>query len=137
SGLLAAYSLRIDISPGISCSASCISLRPKSARLRSATLYGCRPAAFAASNACCFFSITVAITYSPFLLFRQSRQTGRDLSHARRVPAEPLESSETPPLRTSGRLDLPRTRARRGPSAGDSCRDRAAACRRAGNVLPV
>ena len=38
SGLLAAYFLRIDISPGISCSAISISLRPQSARDMSATL---------------------------------------------------------------------------------------------------
>ena len=38
SGCLAAYSSRTDINPGISCSASMISLRPQSARERSATL---------------------------------------------------------------------------------------------------
>ena len=38
SGLAAAYFLRIDIRPGISCSAMSISLRPQSARERSATL---------------------------------------------------------------------------------------------------
>lgn len=38
SGCAAAYSLRIDIRPGISCSARVISLRPKGARERSATL---------------------------------------------------------------------------------------------------
>ncbi len=38
SGLLAPYSSRMAIRPGISCSASSISLRPNSARLRSATL---------------------------------------------------------------------------------------------------
>ena len=38
SGCVAAYSLRIAIRPGISCSARVISLRPKSARERSATL---------------------------------------------------------------------------------------------------
>src|SRR5881275_1426411 len=38
SGCSAAYFLRSDMSPGISCSASSISLRPYSARLRSATL---------------------------------------------------------------------------------------------------
>ena len=37
-GWLAAYSARIAIRPGISCSASTISLRPNSARDRSATL---------------------------------------------------------------------------------------------------
>src|ERR1035437_9410018 len=39
SGLPAAYLLRIDISPGISCSAMSISLRPNSAKPISATLY--------------------------------------------------------------------------------------------------
>src|SRR6478609_5374102 len=38
SGWLSAYSRRVDISPGISCSASWISLRPNSASARSATL---------------------------------------------------------------------------------------------------
>src|SRR5438105_3352979 len=38
SGLVAAYFLRIDIKPGISCSAISISLRPQSASDRSATL---------------------------------------------------------------------------------------------------
>ncbi|GAA3484176.1 hypothetical protein GCM10018966_087080 [Streptomyces yanii] len=42
SGCESAYSLRIDIRPGISCSASVISLRPNSARERSATLKSCR-----------------------------------------------------------------------------------------------
>src|SRR6202034_3815771 len=40
SGWLGAYSSRTDISPGISCSASWISLRPKVASERSATWYG-------------------------------------------------------------------------------------------------
>src|SRR5277367_4505300 len=40
SGLVGPNSFRMDISPGISCSASSISLRPNSARERSATLYG-------------------------------------------------------------------------------------------------
>src|SRR5947208_13065302 len=39
SGCCFAYSSRTAISPGISCSASMISLRPHSARLMSATLY--------------------------------------------------------------------------------------------------
>src|SRR5215472_17154954 len=39
-GLDSAYSARVAIRPGISCSASWISLRPKSASLMSATLYG-------------------------------------------------------------------------------------------------
>ena len=38
SGSTSAYSRRSDINPGISCSASRISLRPNSAKLRSATL---------------------------------------------------------------------------------------------------
>ena len=38
SGFSAAYLLRIAISPGISCSAMTISLRPQSARPMSATL---------------------------------------------------------------------------------------------------
>ena len=38
SGWACAYSARVDIRPGISCSASWISLRPKPARLMSATL---------------------------------------------------------------------------------------------------
>ncbi len=41
SGWDAAYSSRIDIRPGISCSARVISLRPNSARERSATLKSC------------------------------------------------------------------------------------------------
>ncbi len=41
-GCASAYSLRIAIRPGISCSARVISLRPKSARERSATLKSCR-----------------------------------------------------------------------------------------------
>src|SRR5690606_39977140 len=40
SGWEAAYLRRIDIRPGISCSAMSISLRPKSVREMSATLYG-------------------------------------------------------------------------------------------------
>src|SRR5450759_3954108 len=40
SGFPAAYFRRIDINPGISCSAIEISLRPQSARPMSATLYG-------------------------------------------------------------------------------------------------
>src|SRR5215472_4312132 len=39
-GFSPAYLLRIAIRPGISCSAMVISLRPQSARPRSATLYG-------------------------------------------------------------------------------------------------
>ena len=38
SGRLSPYSARSAMSPGISCSARVISLRPKAARLRSATL---------------------------------------------------------------------------------------------------
>src|SRR5690554_1852216 len=49
------------IRPGISPSASRSSLRPHSASPRSATLYGSRPAAFAASKACVFSLRTVAI----------------------------------------------------------------------------
>ena len=41
SGWLAAYSSRIDISPGISCSASAMSRRPYSASEMSATLKSC------------------------------------------------------------------------------------------------
>ncbi len=41
-GWASAYSLRIAIRPGISCSARVISLRPNSARERSATLKSCR-----------------------------------------------------------------------------------------------
>ncbi len=41
-GCASAYSLRIAIRPGISCSARVISLRPNSARERSATLKSCR-----------------------------------------------------------------------------------------------
>ena len=40
SGWDAAYSARVAIRPGISCSASWISLRPKLASEMSATLYG-------------------------------------------------------------------------------------------------
>ncbi|CAM5684882.1 hypothetical protein SVIOM342S_00878 [Streptomyces violaceorubidus] len=42
SGWVSAYSLRIAIRPGISCSARVISLRPNAARERSATLKSCR-----------------------------------------------------------------------------------------------
>src|SRR4029077_18564102 len=49
--------------PGISCSARRISLRPQSARSRSATLYGGRAAFAAASNACIFSNRTVAILF--------------------------------------------------------------------------
>src|SRR4051812_20468101 len=52
--------------PGISCSARRISLRPQSARPRSATLYGGRADFAAASNACIFSNRTVAIA-SPLL----------------------------------------------------------------------
>ncbi len=41
-GWASAYSLRIAMRPGISCSARVISLRPKAARERSATLKSCR-----------------------------------------------------------------------------------------------
>ena len=41
-GLLSEYRSRIAIRPGISCSARVISVRPKSARLRSATLWSMR-----------------------------------------------------------------------------------------------
>src|SRR3954449_9715284 len=41
SGCASAYSARVCIRPGISCSASSISLRPYSARPRSATLKSC------------------------------------------------------------------------------------------------
>ena len=47
SGFASRYSARTDIRPGISCSASRISLRPHSARLRSATLNDGRPVAVA------------------------------------------------------------------------------------------
>src|SRR3954454_14623171 len=43
SGCCLAYSSRTAISPGISCSASMIALRPHSARLMSATLYSSLP----------------------------------------------------------------------------------------------
>src|SRR5881296_1018864 len=65
SGFLLAYCFRRDISPGISCSARRISLRPNSASERSFTLNGSRPAAFAAVNGC-IFSVTVAICLSSF-----------------------------------------------------------------------
>src|SRR5687768_6404612 len=51
----------IAIRPGISPSARRSSLRPHSARPRSATLYGTRPAALAASYACIFSFSTVDI----------------------------------------------------------------------------
>src|SRR5438045_85013 len=70
SGFRLAYSLRMDISPGISCSARRISLRPNSASERSFTLYGSRPAAFAASNGCTCFSITVAMLSVSFYVER-------------------------------------------------------------------
>src|SRR5947207_1405355 len=49
SGCCLAYSSRTAISPGISCSASMISLRPQSARLMSATLYSSLAAPFLAT----------------------------------------------------------------------------------------
>src|ERR1700674_5063764 len=61
SGFLAPCCFRSAIRPGISCSARRISLRPNSACERSFTLYGSRPAAFAAANGC-IFSVTVAIS---------------------------------------------------------------------------
>src|SRR5687767_3539574 len=60
------------IRPGISPSARRSSLRPHSASPRSATLYGTRPAAWAASYACIFSLRTVAIT-SPSLLIQRRR----------------------------------------------------------------
>ncbi len=63
SGCLPSYRLRIAISPGISPSASRSSLRPNSARPRSATLNGTRPAALARSYACA--TLAVAICSSP------------------------------------------------------------------------
>src|SRR5687768_3816598 len=60
------------IRPGISPSARRSSLRPHSARPRSATLYGTRPAALAASYACIFSLRTVAIS-SPSLLIQKPK----------------------------------------------------------------
>src|SRR5688572_24887535 len=54
----------IAIRPGISPSARRSSLRPHSARPRSATLYGTRPAALAASYACIFSLRTVDMLLS-------------------------------------------------------------------------
>src|SRR5579884_2605832 len=74
SGFFAPCCARSAISPGISCSASRISFRPKSASERTLTLYGSRPAACAASNAC-IFSVTVAIRFSWLqLLFRRRHE---------------------------------------------------------------
>src|SRR5438552_5083121 len=50
SGLAFAYLARTAIRPGISCSARRISERPSTARLRSRTLNGSRPAALAAAK---------------------------------------------------------------------------------------
>src|SRR6266550_2038226 len=50
SGCFPLYSARSAISPGISCSARRISLRPYSASSRSLTLYGSRPASIAVVN---------------------------------------------------------------------------------------
>src|SRR5436309_740475 len=71
SGFVPPYCLRSAISPGISCSARRISLRPKSASERSLTLKGWRPAALAASNGCSFSTI-VAICASPCCCHKQS-----------------------------------------------------------------
>src|SRR5438270_8900723 len=49
-GCFPLYSARSAIKPGISCSARRISFRPNSARARSFTLYGSRPASIAAAN---------------------------------------------------------------------------------------
>src|SRR5215471_18215476 len=65
SGFLAACCRRSAMSPGISCSARRISLRPNSASARFFTLNGSRPAAFAAANGC-IFSATVAIVVFSF-----------------------------------------------------------------------
>ncbi len=65
-GCVAAYSLRSAIRPGISCSARTISLRPHSARPRSATLYS-RPPFLEGAD-------TVVVMVFPFLscvLFRR------------------------------------------------------------------
>src|SRR5258706_4852047 len=62
SGLAAPYCCRSAINPGISCSARRISLRPNSARVRSLTLYGSRPAALAAAKGCrCSVAVGIVI----------------------------------------------------------------------------
>src|SRR5262245_24868840 len=71
SGFRAPCCLRSAISPGISCSARRISLRPNSACERSFTLYGSRPAAFAAANGC-IFSVAVAILFSSVTVYSGS-----------------------------------------------------------------
>jgi hypothetical protein len=60
SGLLLPCCVRSAIRPGISCSASRISLRPNSASDRSFTLNGSRPIAVAAANGC-IFSVSVGM----------------------------------------------------------------------------
>ncbi len=63
SGLPAAYLLRIDISPGISCSAMSISRRPNSASPMSATLYSAAPARTALSIVAVAIQNTSSIVY--------------------------------------------------------------------------
>src|SRR5262245_52595887 len=65
SGFFPRYSDRRAIKPGISCSASRISWRPKSPRERSLTLNGSRPASRAAANGC--WSNAVVVTLPPSL----------------------------------------------------------------------
>src|SRR5262245_42283212 len=64
SGFFPSYRLRTAIRPGISPSANLSSFRPNSARPRSATLNGTRPACFACSYACTLPLTAVAIAFS-------------------------------------------------------------------------
>src|SRR6266542_4948584 len=78
SGFAAPCWRRKAIRPGISCSARRISLRPYSASDRSLTLYGSRPAAFAASNAWSF-STAIVMHFSFTRLATKARKHEEEL----------------------------------------------------------
>src|SRR5262245_24860492 len=77
-GFFPSYRLRIAIRPGISPSASRSSFRPNSARLRSATLYGTRPACFA-----CSYAWTPPLTAVAIALFSPRCLSSRRVYKAR------------------------------------------------------
>jgi hypothetical protein len=77
-----AYRARSAISPGISCSASRTSLRPKSASVRSLTLKGTRPARLAVSNACAVATVTFMIQSSSTFRLKSSATWSRRTNSA-------------------------------------------------------
>src|SRR5688572_9108302 len=101
-GSLPLYSARIAIRPGISCSARRISLRPHSARLRSATLNGSLPAAFARSNGC---AVIVAVVIIHSLLMDHRRHGARRITPRRRDAESRFSKSfnSAPPCLCVGR----------------------------------